>query len=72
MDIRSFTPSILCTSHQNIEVNLVSRSDTIVLGSLCNCTISQTYSPMSWDAWTIVSTGTRCTINVSQQSMTHT
>ena len=71
VDIRSLTLRSLCVSPKNCDVNLVSRSETIVSGSPCKWTISLMKSHANCKAQIVVFTGTRCTIEVSWQSMTH-
>ena len=71
VDMSSLVPISLCNSHQNVDVNLVSRSDTIDLGTPWSLTTSLRNSHNTSFAVTRVVVGTRCTCNVSQSMITN-
>ena len=62
VDIINLVPKILWVSLQNFDVNFESRSETIESGSPCRRTTSFMYIDESSDAFTVVLTGTRWTI----------
>lgn len=55
----------LCNLHQNLDVNLVSLSDTVNSGISCNCRISLMNSQAIWMAVILVVIGIRCVIDVN-------
>jgi hypothetical protein len=70
MDIKSLVPRILCNSHHHFEVNFMSQSLMIELGSPCSCTISHWYIHNNLDAFILVWTGIRWTMLVIQHIIT--
>ena len=70
MDMSSLVPMSLCNSHQNMNVNLVSQSDTIDLGTPWSLMTSLRNSHATSFAFTHVVVGTRCTCDVSQSMIT--
>jgi hypothetical protein len=64
MDIKSLVPRILCNSCHHFEVNFVSQSLTIELGSPCSHMISHWYIHDNSDAFILVWTGIRWTMLV--------
>ena len=66
----SLVPRRRCTSFQNAEVNLVSRSDTMDSATPCRRTISRTYNHASSDALIVVTIGIRCVCEVSRHKIT--
>ena len=71
MDMSSSVPMSLCSSHQNVDVNLVSLSDTIDLGTPWSLTTSLRNSHATSFVVTCVVVGTRCTCDVSQSIITN-
>ena len=71
MDMGSLVPMSLCSSHQNVDVNLVLQSDTIDLGTPWSLTSSLRNSHATSFAVTHVVVGTRCTCNMSQSMITN-
>ena len=64
VDIRSFVPNSRCSSFQNLEVNFVSRSDMMDLGTPWSRTISFRNSQATSLAVTHVVVSIRCTSEV--------
>ena len=71
VDMRSLLPNSLCSSLQNMEVNLVSRSDTIDSGIPWSLMTSFSINHATPLVVTIIIVGTRCTCDVSQSIMTN-
>ena len=67
----SLVPMSLCRSCQNMDVNLVSRSDTIDSGTPWSLMTSLRNSHATSFAVTCIVVGTRCTCDVSQSMITN-
>ena len=65
MDMSSLVPMSLCNSRQNVDVNLVLRSDTIDSGTPWSLMTSLRNSHATSFDVTCVIVGTRCTCDVS-------
>ena len=70
VDFASLTPRRRCSSVQNSDVNLGSRSLTIVSGSPCNRTTLDMNNGASSAAIVVVHRGIRCTRDVNLHSTT--
>jgi len=64
VDSFSFTPNSQCNSVQNMDVNFVSLSETIDIGSPCNQTMWFKNLYASSRVFVIVLTGIKCTCEV--------
>ena len=70
VDMSSLVPMSLCSSCQNVDMNLVSQSNTIDLGTLWSLMTSLRNSQATSLAVTCVVVGTKCTFNMSPSMIT--
>ena len=71
VDMSSLVPMSLFSSHQNVDMNLVSQSDTIHSGTPLSLMTSLRNSHATSFAVTHVIVGTRCTCDMSRSMITN-